>query len=103
MIYSSVKPDILAEVKDCTWNAGVKALVYKAKEWEYEHEWRAINKADGQYEFFQLDAIEEIYLGARCEEKDKEMVVEWAGENSKKVYQMKVDLKEYKLIAERIK
>lgn len=102
VIYSSEKPDILVEVKDCTWNAGVKALVYKAKEWEYEHEWRVINKADGQYEFFQLDAIEEIYLGARCEEKDKEEVVNWAKENGKEVYQMKIDLKEYRLIIDRI-
>lgn len=102
VIYSSMKPDVFDEIKDCSWNAGVKALVHKAKEWEYEDEWRVINKADGTFEFFQLDAIEAIYLGAYCEKHNREEVVKWANEKNKSVIQMKVDLKEYKLIEEQI-
>lgn len=52
--------------------------------------------------FFQLDAIEAIYLGARSKEEDKERVVKWAKGKSKKVFQMEVDLREYKLIARKI-
>lgn len=102
IIYSSVKPDVFNELRDCTENTIVKALVNKAMEWEYEKEWRAVNKADKQYEFFQLDAIEAIYLGARSKEEDKEKVVKWAKGKSKKVFQMEVDLREYKLIARKI-
>lgn len=80
----------------------VKALVSKAIEWRYEKEWRAINKADKQCEFFQLDAIEDIYLGAKSKGEDKERVVSWAKRKGTKVFQMDMDLREYKLIAKKI-
>jgi hypothetical protein len=55
-------------------------LLTKAKDWEYEEEWRIINHESGPgKKEFPDHLISEVILGARITDKDREDVLTWLG------------------------
>jgi hypothetical protein len=55
-------------------------LLTKAKDWEYEEEWRIINHKVGPgKKEFPDHLISEVILGARITDKDREDVITWLG------------------------
>ncbi|WP_461672522.1 DUF2971 domain-containing protein [Priestia megaterium] len=80
------------------------ASMIKSTEWSYEKEWRLIEipseEMDGlNLPFFQPESI---YLGARINDVDKQMLIEIGCEKKIPVFQMKMKDDEFKLISERV-
>lgn len=83
-------------------NIACNPVLYKSKDWEYEHEWRMY----GTVEYFNdkpdnlvlKDAISGIYIGARAEEKNEEMIRKMLRKTNVPVYKMKLDDRTYKLL-----
>ncbi|MBN1508979.1 MAG: DUF2971 domain-containing protein [Sedimentisphaerales bacterium] len=78
--YSSTLPCVNLLTPD--WNevtgAYAKALLTKAKEWTYEHEWRIIDIANGVgVRSFSPATLHGVILGCRIRDKDKRQVVKW--------------------------
>lgn len=101
VLYSDTKPDVFDEIKDCSFNAMIKAFVFKASDWKYENEWRVVTSKNNN-KYYQAEAVDTIYLGSKCNEENRSKIIELAKAKGKKVVQMKISLKEYKLIEENI-
>lgn len=102
VLYTNEKPDITEEFCNMENNAIIKGLISKANEWSYEEEWRILrskNSFEGSY--YARKAINTIYLGSKCTDKNKKIICDRAKTEGKTVVQMKVDLKEYKLISKK--
>lgn len=98
VLYTKERLDITTELRKMSNNAIIKALISKAIDWEYEEEWRIISSDKNMKKCCLKDAIEGIYLGVNCSEDNKKIVCEIADKNKKiKVYEMKINKKEYKL------
>lgn len=102
VLYQSSITDITENLVNGTRNAGLISIVGKAKEWEYEKEWRMINLTEECRSYYYRKEIRSVILGAECEKKYKNTICNWAENNGKKVYQEKMSLKKYELLKERI-
>ena len=96
VIYSAIKPDETEEIRDCTNNLYLKSCVYKAKDWEYEKEWRVLSIRRPE-KLYEKKAIDTIYLGMGCSEENRRKIIDWAKDKDVKVFQMQVSIREYKL------
>lgn len=82
---------------------GGYASIVKAKEWNYEKEWRLVFSKEDREGFNQeLFTPESIYLGTKISEEDKKEILKIAEEKQIKVFQMKRANDQFKLIAEPI-
>jgi hypothetical protein len=89
-------------------NTILNHIIYKAKEWEYENEWRIIfpeifieeNKSD----YLQLrNSISAIYLGCNCKEDDNyKLIKNWAESKNIPMYKMRPSKTQYRLIQNKI-
>jgi len=64
------------------WNEvisrGAAGLLTKAKEWEYEHEWRIIDLVNGaKPRQFPPRALHAVILGCRTQDKDRQQMFKW--------------------------
>lgn len=59
-----------------------------------------IEDADKKYYF--RKEIKAVYIGTDCEEKNKKIIMDWARQENKEIYQMEIDYKEQKLSANRL-
>ena len=67
-------------------------MLLKAKEWEYEQEWRVISYAcrpDVKVHYCKLRP-DSIYLGLRMQEDERKHAIDVARRNGWTVYEMKV-------------
>lgn len=103
VLYHKERFDITTGLINNSPNVGLIALVGKAKEWEYEKEWRMIMlKRDSQNKYYFRREIKSIILGLDCDEKNIIKVLSWAKENNKKVFKTKISSEKYEIIKERL-
>lgn len=87
LIYTRSKPGLICHLA-------------KAKEWEYEKEWRIIE--NNQKAIYFRKALKAVYLGINCSKKIEEDIVKWAENNNKEVYLIKESRTRYELERHRI-
>jgi len=57
-----------------------EALLIKANDWQYEHEWRIVDYEKGEgTQNFPEDALSGVILGCRISQENKENVFRWCG------------------------
>ncbi|MCI9541021.1 MAG: DUF2971 domain-containing protein [Lachnospiraceae bacterium] len=88
--------DNLIKIND---NTGIISNLAKAKEWNYEKEWRMVkyNKAP----FYFKRPLKSIYLGKNCSVSNKQEIIQWAKTQNKKVYTIEASKTQYKLKSHR--
>jgi hypothetical protein len=76
-----------------------KILFSKAKQWQYELEWRFVGqpRSSEKYPLINVPKPKAIYLGCKIEEGLKNYLIDYCKSNSIDVYLSKENLKEYKL------
>lgn len=99
------KPDITEQIEEAWIGVGLSSCIFKSEGWAYEKEWRMfkiceIEDADKKYYF--RKEIKAVYIGTDCEEKNKKIIMDWARQENKEIYQMEIDYKEQKLSANRL-
>ena len=102
VLYSRTRLDLTEDLMKASINAGYKALVFKAKEWEYEKEWRIILSNE---DFINARrAISAVIVGVRCSEERIKEIKEWATKFNPgvPVYKIYMSDTEYKLFRKRI-
>lgn len=103
VLYHRDRFDITQGLINKSPNVGLISLVGKAKEWEYEKEWRMITlKRDSQDKYYFRREIKSIILGLYCDENIKNKVLSWAKGKDKKVFQTHISTEKYKIIKEQI-
>lgn len=99
IVYSSERNDITEEMINNQRTVGLKSILYKALEWEYEKEWRVfkiIPENNEDRKFNLKKAIKAIYLGARCSKENKNKIKELTPNIP--IYKMQLSEKRYELI-----
>lgn len=84
---------------------GIIASIHKAKDWEYEYEWRMIvpmSPSDPPMNFSVPKPIA-IYLGSKMEEKRRKEFISIAQKKNISIYEMKLAYNRFKMIPEVIK
>lgn len=77
------------------FRAGIEYnLLFKAKEWEYEKEWRIVGSVKTS-RFYNSPHPKAIYLGVSISDENKEKILEIAKEKKIPVYQMKLSEDKY--------
>lgn len=103
VLYNKEQFDITHDLINNSPNVGLISIVGKAKEWEYEKEWRMITLSrDSQYQYYFRKEIKSVILGLNCDEDNIIKVLNWAKEYGKKVYQTQISSGKYKIIKEQI-
>ncbi len=112
--YSCIRPSLslfeLEQSKDERIKQWLNAfLLTKSKGWSYENEWRQINylkyatktieNSEHPIKLFKynIDSIESIYLGCRMSPENKKEIVDLVKNLNIKIYEMKIDKKNYYL------
>ncbi len=111
VVYTSKRPVIGGNQIDNSKNWIIPQLTCKAKQWEYEHEWRLIllvpdkiilhdssKRVSVNFNGF----VDGIYLGAKISQEHEREIVEKYTARQIPVYKMKMCDSEYKLIPEQI-
>jgi hypothetical protein len=77
--YTSTLPCVnLPDAWDTSVGSHTEGLLTKAKEWEYEREWRIIDLKNGVgVHLFPPAILHGVILGCRISEEDRQQVVEW--------------------------
>lgn len=98
------KPDITKQVENLYNGAGLASIVFKADEWRNEQEWRMfkICKNQGNIKYYFRKEIKAVYLGMDCKEENKNIIINWAKQENKEVYQMISDDSTQQLFAKKI-
>lgn len=99
IIYSSERNDITEEMIENQYTVGLRSILYKALEWEYEKEWRVykiISENNGDRKLNIKKSIKAIYLGARCSKENEKKIKELIPNIP--IYRMKISEEKYKLI-----
>lgn len=100
VLYEKEYIDITDSLRSHNKNTGLICNLSKAREWEYEKEWRIVEYRKGP--FYIRKAIKAIYLGWNCSQQNREAILQWAKSNNKIVYDIKVSKTQYKLERHRI-
>lgn len=87
LIYTRSKPGLICHLT-------------KAKEWDYEKEWRIIE--NNQKPIYLKKALKAIYLGINCSQKVRKDIMQWAEDNNKEVYIIEASRTQYRLERHRI-
>jgi hypothetical protein len=88
----------LIESIDC--GKMIEALFTKAKDWEYEDEWRAVDWQEGPgVRKFPAEALTSVYLGCRITPENRNKIMSWCRERSPrpKVYWAEEKTREFGL------
>lgn len=100
VLYENKYIDITNSIISSNKNSGIICSIVKARDWEYEKEWRLIEyEANHKYLKKQISAI---YLGINCDTKNQERVVSWGNENKVKILKMKRSDSKYELLSAKI-
>lgn len=79
-------------------------MLTKAKEWDYEQEWRIVVPSDifgkNKHFIYLGDAISSIYLGTNCDENSQYIneIINWAKGKKINVYKMNIEPSKYRII-----
>ena len=106
VIYKKERYDAAKCLVEHTNKTSITPILYKAKVWDYENEWRIIatdkHLSETNYILDMKNYITGIYLGAKAKEYDKDnninAIQEWGESNNIPIYEMKLQNDEYKLI-----
>lgn len=106
----SIKRTVISQTTSINDKKIIELLLEKSKCWEYEKEWRIVfpNNIAQNYKSIKRTSIDfkeyisAIYLGSKCSEEHKKIVIDAYTNTSIPVYQMKLDDYEYKLLSEKI-
>ena len=84
-------------------NYWIKAVLFKAKEWEYEKEWRIIKQRDSDASLYTSFSLvpSAIYYGSRISDSDRNVlhnIVSQLGLKEYQMYQMNRTSKKYKMV-----
>lgn len=78
-------------------------LLFKNNIWKYEKEWRiAVYRKQITKDLNFSDYISSVFLGIKCEEKNKKEVCEWAEKKGINVYQERVNYDRFNIKMEQI-
>lgn len=112
VIYSENLFDASKFFKEAKYNKnfnnlfGIIAAIHKAKEWQYEKEWRLVvipfSQNDPPHDF-QVPTPKSVYIGAKMTDKDKKIISEIARAKNIFLYQMELSHTEYKMVPVRIR
>lgn len=100
VLYEKEYIDITDNLINCNHNTGLICNLAKAKEWEYEKEWRIVEYRNNPFYF--RKALEAVYLGKNCSKKVKEDILNLAKNNHKEVYTVEASKTLYGLERHRI-
>ena len=110
VLYDEKRPDITEQMNDAPKNAIFPLLLTKAKEWEYEDEWRILvtrDAEDGEYghgkKINEFEAIDGVIIGFNCSDDNRKEIINWANKNKREVFQIKIDNKAMKLVSHKAK
>jgi hypothetical protein len=85
--------------KSINYNQLFPSVLYKAKSWEYEREWRLILTEDNKSDkLIDIDKPSAIYMGLNIENKYRKLIIAFANDNEIPVYEMFQKGNEYKLL-----
>lgn len=79
---------------------GLICHLVKAKEWDYEREWRIVE--NNKKPIYFKKALKAVHLGINCSPKIRGEIIQWAKENNKEVYIIEASKKRYELERNRI-
>lgn len=99
VLYEKNYIDITESLININDNTGRICNLAKAAEWSYEREWRIVEYERKRVYFRR--ALQAIYLGKNCSEKNKRDIMEWAKQKNKEVYIVEASKTQYKLEARR--
>lgn len=93
VVYSQSRMNITNDVLKSFETVGLRTVVYKSKEWEYEKEWRYYkfkhDCKENELRYLKMkDRVSKVYLGARCETNNKKEILKWCRENNIDIIQM---------------
>lgn len=102
VIYSEERKNITEDVLEYYGTVGLRTVVYKAKEWEYEKEWRYYrfkhDCKENELRYLKMkNKVSKIFLGARCEESNRIKIMKWCQESNIKTVQMEICDYNYKI------
>ena len=101
VIYSKIKPDIQSDLAKLKDSSLAKIVIYKAKEWEYEKEWRILSTKE--HNFCNLmSLVNAVYIGLDCTVENEEKIKDLAYKNNIKVYKMELLYDKYAIKANKI-
>lgn len=100
ILYEEEYIDITDYLISTNSNTGLISNLIKAKEWQYEKEWRIVKYKENPFYF--RPAVKAIYLGTNCSKDDKEEILKWAKDSNRKVYNIQISKTKYNLEAQRI-
>lgn len=111
VLYDEKRIDVTEVVKKGPkQNDLIQPMITKAKEWDYEEEWRILLVRDFRDEKYgqgkvitELEAIDGINIGYNCSDNDRKEIINWANENKKDVFRIEIDKKEAKLVSHKAK
>lgn len=104
VIYDDKKPDMFWPRKEKEPSQEDKkkllfALITKDEIWSYENEWRILLGKNDNNKYF-MPKISCIYLGTKCSEENKRIIINTVKDKNIPIRQMKLDRGEYKLYSE---
>ena len=88
-----------------------KLFLEKTDNWSHENEWRIVVNTltpfkhyefEGDYEYLKFMVPESVYLGLKMEPEEKNRIIEMCKTRNIKVYEMKRDNENVKLVSDRI-
>jgi hypothetical protein len=102
-LYLEDQIDITDYVMNLTLNTVLITMLSKAKEWEYEKEWRLLftKEYTKEHLYFRRE-IKSIILGVKYDGKHMNKIIDWAIKNKKEVYKAKKMLGKYEIDREKI-
>ena len=95
MHYVNERKAISSVAKD---NEILESIQFKSAAWEFEQEIRLFFKNfDKRYINIKKNNIQSIYLGAKIDPKNKELILDYTSHLEINIYQMQLDEEEFKL------
>lgn len=97
--YSMDRPVLRLETRDMQEWARV-SLLTKARHWNYEKEWRAIDVNGSGYHAFRPGILDAVILGAKISSEHRDLITAWATKRSRlmKIRQARFDEREFKIV-----
>ncbi|MFC0244989.1 DUF2971 domain-containing protein [Falsochrobactrum ovis] len=84
-------PPVLTDDNTTAWDKAILTLCSKSVRWLHEREWRLFSKKSGPVKYRSVDAVARVYLGARIQDKDENLIRKSLAHTKINIVKMKLE------------